>query len=636
MRESLVVSAITFHGGESSLTYPWGIEDYQKKTSPDDKAFSDIASMLQEQAGNGPMEMESIQQYNIGSMNDVVYSAKGPLEDYMYALSWDSSHVVTCTPHTAVPYPAERQKPMPQTHRSFIYLVEAASDKQPMTKDFGDDESWDNKGHVSRNMIVSKSVVDFAAPTLKVNTLQLKDGILEMNFEGVGCLNVDSFDIEISDKGGNNIKKFSVDKIEGNQIQKKIEYPASESFSSQMNIKASMKCDQKWISNNAQKTHFSKVRNPSYVADSEENTINGAKFSNVEFNYKKSSHSGDRHYYTRRPNNSFDQISMNNFDLQLLDMTNGQRIGDLKISQSSEDKDDSQFKVILSLMDQLQSSSNLEFQTLSRTSEFGNKTLWRSIPADNMLVSNSKDSFHFTMSKNLLADLEGQIFRIGYSVGSDYKTLIKGYFQSKNNSSNTIVNRGGVYRVIFKRVGALYNVFFFKKNNKWVSKIEFFEQYRKNSQRDFQISMNGLFVADGNSGDEVNPSSEEFLNLKPFDSITLIVGRISFGASQIQRSNINELEDVNKLFMRLKGIHRPDRHHFGLSYPLFISMIVCLVVCSFILPMIAAHKTLITHFRYRFGYTKSTSDYGSSKRYSNIADVELGDSSATKNGIQSL
>ena len=59
--ENLFVSAITFHGGEHSITYPWGGENHYKNghriDCPDKSSFSTLASVLQAQA-NGPSFIE--------------------------------------------------------------------------------------------------------------------------------------------------------------------------------------------------------------------------------------------------------------------------------------------------------------------------------------------------------------------------------------------------------------------------------------------------------------------------------------------------------------------------------------------------------------------------------------------------
>jgi hypothetical protein len=115
------VSTITFHGGDNSITYPWGNYPHIHTRAPDEYAFESVAKRLQTVTGKhyGTLS-RGIHQYDIGTMSNMVYPCKGPYEDFVYAGSFDPKNMKICTPVYSTNhitefgkmngYPASRQR----------------------------------------------------------------------------------------------------------------------------------------------------------------------------------------------------------------------------------------------------------------------------------------------------------------------------------------------------------------------------------------------------------------------------------------------------------------------------------------------------------------------------------------------
>ena len=94
-RNNLILSTITFHGGDNSITYPWGNYAHKNPITGDNLAFKQIANLLKDFAGaNDDLKIE---EYNVGTMKDVVYDVNGGFEDWAYGASWDTVNVPTTT-----------------------------------------------------------------------------------------------------------------------------------------------------------------------------------------------------------------------------------------------------------------------------------------------------------------------------------------------------------------------------------------------------------------------------------------------------------------------------------------------------------------------------------------------------------
>ena len=190
------MSTITFHGGDNSITYPWGNFPHKGTRSPDEYSFESVAARLRNVAGTKyPGKGRSIQPYKIGTMNAVVYPCRGPYEDFVYAASFDKSNSLICKPQysqreklsgKSTGYPANRQKYSDKELRAFVYLVESSNDKEPSESYFGKYGAWENQGHVSRNLLISTILADITGPTATVTSMNhttLASGVnLNINF----------------------------------------------------------------------------------------------------------------------------------------------------------------------------------------------------------------------------------------------------------------------------------------------------------------------------------------------------------------------------------------------------------------------------------------------------------------------
>lgn len=80
---------ITFHAGETSITYPWGGDNHYSESKfdnpPDLKAFEKFVKVLKIVAG----DRKNVKEYRVGNINQVVYGGKGCMEDWGYAAGWE-------------------------------------------------------------------------------------------------------------------------------------------------------------------------------------------------------------------------------------------------------------------------------------------------------------------------------------------------------------------------------------------------------------------------------------------------------------------------------------------------------------------------------------------------------------------
>lgn len=72
-KSNIVVGCITFHGGDNSISYPWGNFPHQNNPKTgDNAAFEAVAKILKEVSGNNPTL--GVQTYNTGIIQDTVYN----------------------------------------------------------------------------------------------------------------------------------------------------------------------------------------------------------------------------------------------------------------------------------------------------------------------------------------------------------------------------------------------------------------------------------------------------------------------------------------------------------------------------------------------------------------------------------
>ena len=89
MEFTLFQLVITFHGGMQAIAYEWGSKNHDRPhdKSPDDKANSQMGETMSYVAGFGFPGVSK--PYRHGTMNSIVYSVDGGMEDWMYAGGWD-------------------------------------------------------------------------------------------------------------------------------------------------------------------------------------------------------------------------------------------------------------------------------------------------------------------------------------------------------------------------------------------------------------------------------------------------------------------------------------------------------------------------------------------------------------------
>lgn len=296
VRSHLIVSSIVFHGGDNSLTYPWGNGRHQEK-SPDYNAFKEIAENLRDLAGGVPEF--NIQPYNIGTMTDVVYSVNGGLEDWIYSASWDTNAIPQCKPETQPAYPIEKTQYNSETNRVFIYLLEASIDKEPKEETFGEANNWDNKGHVSRDLLLTHKFIQLASPEVNVFSWKYDEAVKEgtVSYKPIGCITLDSLTLSYKLSKIENGKTFeqtfsiiiSDCSLDAESCQSDI---MLQDFS-HIEMSFVIECDSNWKLDTNAETHMVKLRtNRDYYAKNREYFLNnkdGFRKSVEQFDANKNS-----------------------------------------------------------------------------------------------------------------------------------------------------------------------------------------------------------------------------------------------------------------------------------------------------------------------------------------------------------
>ena len=89
MKNHVFSNVITFHSGETSITYPWGGDNHFLNDifdrPPDETAYKQFVRVLRIVAGHQPR----VKEYVTGNINQVVYGGKGCMEDWGYASGWE-------------------------------------------------------------------------------------------------------------------------------------------------------------------------------------------------------------------------------------------------------------------------------------------------------------------------------------------------------------------------------------------------------------------------------------------------------------------------------------------------------------------------------------------------------------------
>ena len=159
-----IEAGITFHGGEQSITYPWGSTSHEKEDALDTPWLHMIAEELQRVSG-GP------QVYEIGSMGKVVYPVKGGMEDWAYALGFEST--VECKSRSFGGYSVSKSVGLPS---AAIFLVESTNEKTPPEKELSI--------AVPRCVSMILSLIRILTPSVTVLPLVVEGGKVPLVYSG--------------------------------------------------------------------------------------------------------------------------------------------------------------------------------------------------------------------------------------------------------------------------------------------------------------------------------------------------------------------------------------------------------------------------------------------------------------------
>lgn len=272
-RNYIIIGTLTYHGGDNSITYPWGNFAHEKDPiTGDDIAFSKLAKFLQTISGEN--KLLNVEEYKIGTMQDIVYDVGGGFEDWAYASSWDKTNVSkTCgakNGHENINY-------TDVSNRAFVYLVEAGYDKIPEEEDLGNELSIfepDNEnaiwGHISRNTYLSLKFAELMKPFITITELIYDKGLI-FKFIVKGCHTLN--EVTVDDR------KFVVvsSKKEENTGHHFVELVITQVDKYIPDITINVKCDSDWRNPSHSKlpqTHLVKLRtNPKYKIESGNNYI---------------------------------------------------------------------------------------------------------------------------------------------------------------------------------------------------------------------------------------------------------------------------------------------------------------------------------------------------------------------------
>lgn len=163
--------SLTFHAGTEVVGYEWGAFPYlPTNLSPDDLAQIEIGGAYSRFAGG----FQGTDSYKSGTMNELVYAVRGGMEDWAYAGSWDTELMAPCEPTNYGGYPKSKTRYNESTLRAFNMLIETSNDKIPHNH-FGSSQgilghelSYEQNGHVARNIRLSLSAIEFVQPYVSI------------------------------------------------------------------------------------------------------------------------------------------------------------------------------------------------------------------------------------------------------------------------------------------------------------------------------------------------------------------------------------------------------------------------------------------------------------------------------------
>jgi hypothetical protein len=186
----LIQMSMTYHAGIENITYEWGaISIPSNKVSPDDTAQRVIAEKMAIYAGKLYNYNNGYDgYYENGDMNDILYPVKGGFEDWAYASSWEeeyssagSNFQTACTPNTYGGYAASKTQYDAVSFRSFNFLVETSSSKNPPSSQYGTNvgllregygpiqyDNNKNNGYATKAIRIALTAIDVVNPYVEI------------------------------------------------------------------------------------------------------------------------------------------------------------------------------------------------------------------------------------------------------------------------------------------------------------------------------------------------------------------------------------------------------------------------------------------------------------------------------------
>ena len=223
-------------------------------------------------------------------MTQVVYSCKGPYEDFVYAASFDKKNGLICTPKyeqgeqlfgPMKGYSKERQTYYDSDLRAFVYLVESSYDKEPNEKNYGQYAKWDNQGHINRNLMMITTLADITSPVLSVTdilvgTYSKAVRNIKISLKIDGCINLDHLDLFYNSDLNQADQYQKIDLLSNKAQMTKLENINQIQFvtledltiTSQAYFYFSFSCDKKeWSKDTKPESHLVRLRTTEYVVE---------------------------------------------------------------------------------------------------------------------------------------------------------------------------------------------------------------------------------------------------------------------------------------------------------------------------------------------------------------------------------
>lgn len=269
-KDNLILGTLTYHGGEHSITYPWGTFVHEGHShSRDHAAYSAISTMLRDAASNAPKF--NLDTFVVGTMEEIVYNVNGGYEDWAYGGSYEQKYLtMDCLPEETV-YAKKFLMSDDSSNRAFVFLIEAGDQKTPDEGTLGNelyavDKNGDGaeNGNVTRSILILKQFIEVMRPfpivtrmytdpdtnTDVSSTSQAKpDLLIEIDIRG--CKTVDS--VQLTDPKPLD-QSFTADPpsfehgTQSNMILLRVKFPEKHDiWNWNIDLKLDIRCDGAWL-----------------------------------------------------------------------------------------------------------------------------------------------------------------------------------------------------------------------------------------------------------------------------------------------------------------------------------------------------------------------------------------------------